>query len=246
MRQTLDLLLLLVELPSVQVGHHQIQQDQPGQVRAVQQAQRLAAAAGGLDQVPGVFEDVDQALAQVGVVVDQQDVGRGAHVSRGSSTQKVDAGAQLALHRDRPVAGLDDLLGDPETQPQAREVPVRRGAFETLEDARQGVRRDADAGVADDHPDGVAALRQRSRRSGWPCPNLMAFDSRFVTTWPIRRRSQRPGDGLGPVDPDGAAGPVRRVAHHLDRVAHDRQQVAVVDRQNQPSRPSAATRPATR
>ena len=66
---------------------------------------------------------------------------------------------RLALARDLAAVGLHDLADDRQAQPRAA-GPVHAGhAEELVEDVRQELRRDADAGVGDRQPHPAVAVR---------------------------------------------------------------------------------------
>src|SRR5450755_3996295 len=82
--------LPFAKLPSGHFGHHQVQQNEAGRRAIPRQPQRPLRVGGGHRLIPGVGQRISQTLAQLDVVIDDEEPGALVHDALGSCTLKVD------------------------------------------------------------------------------------------------------------------------------------------------------------
>ena len=97
--------------------------------------------------VSGVGQRVDEALAQLDIVVDDEEPRAALHERPRQLDAERGAAARFALHGDSAVAGVDNLLADPQAEAEAG-MPLDRGRpFEAMEDPLLLLRQDSFSGV---------------------------------------------------------------------------------------------------
>ena len=142
--------------------------------------------------------------------------------------------ARLALDGDRPVAGVDDLLADPEPEAEARMAPHRGRSFEPLEDSLLLLERNSLAGVLDVKA-GDGGVGVQLHLDGAAAPELDGV-------------GEQVGDHLAEAEPipvpdhlvvhtgTGAGSRRwRRIAHQIDRLDHQRLKIGLLGPKVEPS-----------
>ena len=124
-----------------------------------------------------------------------------------------------------PPNTADDLLDDPEPEPDAAEVPARGGALEPAEDPIVVARGDPEPAIPNDQPAPCPPSARTVTSIGLPSPYLTAFESRLLTTCSSRSRSQWPTASLARVDDQRAAEARRLVDEPRAHLARQRGQV---------------------